>query len=172
MPILDKLGKRIILILALFIFTLDQTTKAWVLRNLAENEQWAPIPALSRYFTITHVTNTGAAFGLFRDQSILFVIIAIVVIIAILVYSRYLSHGQFWVQFSLGLQLGGAAGNLVDRVRLGRVTDFITIGIDDKTWPTFNIADSAIVVGVIILALIVFTEKEEPREDVTDAQGA
>jgi len=156
-----RISRWVIPLVAVIVVALDQLTKAWVLRVLPENTAWAPIPALARFFTITHVTNTGAAFGIFKDRSFLFVLIAIVVSIAIIAYSRYLPHGRFWVRFSLGLQLGGAVGNLIDRVRFGHVTDFINVGIDDLRWPTFNIADSAIVVGVILLALIVFTEREE-----------
>lgn len=156
-----RIGRWVIPLVAVVVVTLDQLTKAWVLGFLPENTAWAPIPSLARFFTIVHVTNTGAAFGIFKDRSFLFVLIAIVVSIAIIAYSRYLPHGRFWVRFSLGLQLGGAVGNLIDRVRFGHVTDFINVGIDDLRWPAFNIADSAIVVGVILLALIVFTEKDE-----------
>ncbi len=155
-----RLGRWVIPLVAVIVVALDQLTKAWVLRFLPENTAWAPIPALARFFTIVHVTNTGAAFGIFKDRSFLFILIAIVVSIAIIAYSRYLPHGRFWVRFSLGLQLGGAVGNLIDRVRFGHVTDFINVGIDNLRWPAFNIADSAIVVGVILLALIVFTEKD------------
>ncbi len=172
MSIRDKLGGWTIPAIAAVILALDQLSKAWVLSHLGRNEYWNPIPALSRFLTITHVTNTGAAFGLLRDQGSLFIIIAAVVSVAIIVYSRYLPQGQFWVRFSLGLQLGGALGNLIDRVRFGHVTDFITIGIDDLTWPTFNIADSAIVVGVILLAFIVFTEKEETEPEATELHQA
>lgn len=177
MPLREKLNRWAIPAIGAVVFALDQLSKLWIARTLPENAVWVPIPALSRFFTITHVTNTGAAFGLFRDRSILFILIAVVVSLAILVYSRYLPQGQFWVRFSLGLQLGGALGNLTDRVRAGRVTDFITIGIDDLKWPTFNLADTAIVIGVIILAIIVFTEREEPRQgepqgDAPDARQA
>ncbi len=168
----SKLGGWAIPTIAAVVLALDQISKAWVLHTLPENAAWVPIPALSRFLTITHVTNTGAAFGLFKDRGLLFILIAVAVSVAIIAYSRFLPQGQFWVRFSLGLQLGGAIGNLIDRVRFGHVTDFITVGIDDLKWPTFNVADSAIVVGVIILALIVFTEKEEPRGDATDVQNA
>jgi signal peptidase II len=167
-----KLGGWTIPAVAAIVLVLDQMSKAWVLRTLPENAVWVPIPALSRFLTITHVTNTGAAFGLFKDRGVLFILIAIAVSAGIVIYSRYLPQGRFWVRFSLGLQLGGAIGNLIDRVRFGHVTDFITVGIDDLKWPTFNVADSAIVVGVIILAFIVFTEKESSHGDVTDIQKA
>ena len=168
----QRLGPWVIPLVAAVILALDQITKAWVLAALPQNAAWVPIDALSRFLTITHVTNTGAAFGLLKDRGIVFILIAIVVSVAIVLYSRHLPQGQVWVRFSLGLQLGGAVGNLIDRLRLGHVTDFITVGIDNLKWPTFNVADSAIVVGVILLALILFTEKEEPRADPSNAQSA
>ncbi len=132
---------------AIGVVFLDQLSKAWVERNLAIYESLTPFPALAKVFTLTHFTNTGAAFGLLQDQSILFVVIGVVVIASIVVYSRYLPHDQFLVQFALGLQLGGALGNMIDRVRQGHVTDFIYFHF----WPAFNIADASIVIGVILL---------------------
>lgn len=132
---------------AIGVVIFDQLSKAWVERNLAIYESLTPIAALGNIFSFTHFTNTGAAFGLLRDQNILFVVIGIVVLLSIVVYSRYLPHDQLLVQFALGLQLGGALGNMIDRVRQGHVTDFIYFHF----WPAFNIADAAIVVGVILL---------------------
>ncbi|HIC89013.1 MAG TPA: signal peptidase II [Anaerolineae bacterium] len=151
---------------ATIMLLLDQITKAWVRNRLPLHESWTPLPTLARYFSFTHTTNTGAAFGLFPDQGILFVVIAIVVSVAIVVYMRYLPAERPVVSISLGLQLGGALGNLIDRVRLGRVTDFI----DFKVWPVFNLADSAIVVGVAILALILLLEKEQPETQGDDTE--
>jgi len=97
---------------------------------------------------LTYVTNTGSAFGLFNNQSILLAITAVVGVAAIIFYYRYASVQNTFLKLGLGLQLGGAVGNLVDRVRFGEVTDFIEVGF----WPVFNLADSAIVVGVVVLA--------------------
>lgn len=145
---------------AAMVLLADQASKYIVLSNLSQGEMWNPIPFLRPFFTITHVTNTGAAFGLFRDQGTLFSIVAFVVVAGILVFYRYLPADQFWLRVSLGLQLGGAVGNLLDRVRLGRVVDFI----DFKIWPVFNLADTAIVVGVGILAFYLLFSKEEAGE--------
>lgn len=127
---------------------IDRVSKLLVLKCLALGESWSPIPFLRRWVSLTHVTNTGVAFGLFPDQGTLFIAIAVIVIAAIVVYYRHLPRDQVLVRVSLGLQLGGALGNLIDRLRYGRVIDFI----DFKVWPVFNLADSAIVVGVAILA--------------------
>lgn len=150
---------------------LDQLTKGWIERNLPLYESIVPFPALGDFFTITHFTNTGAAFGLFRDQNILFVAIAAVVVLSIIVYSRYLPHDKLLVQIALGLQLGGAAGNMIDRIRLGHVTDFLffrKLPIVNQPWPAFNVADMAIVSGVILLALFILTYKE-PQPQVASA---
>ena len=150
-------GWLVIACTAIGVVLLDQLSKAWVEKTLAIYESLAPIPALSKIFTFTHFTNTGAAFGLLRDQSILFVVIGVVVLVSIIVYARYLPHDQLLVQFALGLQLGGALGNMIDRVRQGHVTDFIYFHF----WPAFNIADSAVVIGVILLGISILRQPQE-----------
>jgi signal peptidase II len=147
--LIKRCGEKIILpVVALLILVADLISKYWVLSNLNPGQSWNPVASLSPWVSITHVTNTGAAFGLFPDQGSLFVIIAVLVVTAIIFYYRHLPGDQWWVKVSLGLQLGGALGNLLDRLRLGYVIDFI----DFKIWPVFNLADSAIVIGVAILA--------------------
>ena len=144
-----------IFFVALFVLAVDQLSKAWVRANLAPNES---IPA-DAPVRLTHVTNTGAAFGLFQDRSIMFVAVAIVVIAVILLYRYQLPAGNQFIRMALGLQLGGALGNLTDRLTYGHVTDFI----DLRVWPVFNIADSAIVVGVVILAArLLLVKDDEP----------
>lgn len=143
---------------AAVVILLDQVTKRWIEANLPIGESLVPVPALRNFFTITHFTNTGAAFGLFRGQGMLFVAIALVVVVAIIVYSRYLPYELLLVQLALGLQLGGAIGNnLIDRPRQGHVTDFIWFHF----WPAFNVADMSIVAGVGILALVLWTQRDQ-----------
>lgn len=114
---------------------------------------YTSIPFIDPYLSWTHTQNTGAAFSLFQNGGVFFIIVAIVVSAVILYYAPRLPAGDWLSRVALGLQLGGAIGNLLDRLRQGYVTDFIhfqipQIGFD---WPVFNIADSAIVVGVIML---------------------
>ena len=143
---------------AAIVLVVDQVSKYIVASSLSVGGMWNPIAFLRPLFTITHVTNTGAAFGLFQDQGTLFSIVAILVVAGILVFYRHLPPDRFWLRVSLGLQLGGAVGNLLDRVRLGSVVDFI----DFKIWPVFNLADLAIVMGVAILAFyLMFAHDEE-----------
>jgi len=132
--------------IALLVLGIDQLSKRLVSSHLSLGEPWNPIARLGGLVSLTYVTNTGAAFGLFPDRSLFFIAIAVIVVIAILIYHRHLPD-EALVRASLGLQLGGALGNLIDRLRYGYVIDFI----DFKVWPVFNLADSAIVVGVAVL---------------------
>ena len=133
---------------AILTLVIDRISKWVVMTNLRLGESWNPVAALEPYVSLTYVTNTGAAFGLFPDYGVLFMVIAVVVVVTIIFYYRHLPGDQWLVQISLGLQLGGALGNLMDRLLYGHVIDFI----DFKVWPVFNLADSAIVVGAVILA--------------------
>jgi signal peptidase II len=99
------------------------------------------------WVALTYTTNTGAAFGVLADRGILFLIIGAVVLGVVIAYWRFLPGQRPLLRISLGLQLGGAIGNLLDRVRIGHVVDFIQL----KDWPVFNLADSAIVCGVALL---------------------
>jgi signal peptidase II len=106
------------------------------------------------FLSITHIQNTGSAFGLITDQSFLLTIIAIVGLLVILLFYRHSLQSGVLSTIALGLIFGGALGNLIDRIRLGHVTDFIYVRLwDDVYWPAFNIADSAVTVGVIVLAI-------------------
>ncbi|MCS7087704.1 MAG: signal peptidase II [Thermoflexales bacterium] len=139
--------------IALVALLADQTTKRIVEANLALYES---IPFIGHYLSWTHVQNTGAAFSLFPNGGALFVVIAVVVAAVIVYYAPRLPTNDWFSRIALGLQLGGALGNLVDRLRQGYVTDFIhfqipEIGFD---WPVFNIADSCIVVGTLALIIV------------------
>lgn len=129
-------------VLAAFIIVLDQVTKQVVRSNLALGESW---PERDWVLRITHVTNSGAAFGILQGQTPFLIVTTFLGLAAILLYYFYppMEHG--FLRFILGLQLGGALGNLIDRVRLGEVTDFI----DFRFWPAFNVADSSISIGVV-----------------------
>jgi signal peptidase II len=146
--------------IAALVFLADRITKYLVTTRLAVGEMWNPIPLLRPFFTVTHVTNTGAAFGLFREFGLFFAVVAVVVVVGIIAFYRFLPPGEVLLNVSLGLQLGGALGNLVDRLLLGSVVDFL----DFKLWPVFNVADMAIVSGVAILAFhLLFGGREGER---------
>ena len=133
----------IFFLIALFIIALDQVSKFFIKANMTPEQS---IPG-EGFFRITYSTNEGMVFGLFANQTFLITLTAIVGIAAIIIYSRYPIFNQVLVRVALGLMLGGAVGNLIDRIRLGEVIDFIDVG----AWPVFNLADSAVVVGVVLV---------------------
>jgi signal peptidase II len=142
---------------AALVVALDQVTKYLVRTNLSLGESF-PEEGPVR---ITYVTNTGAAFGILQGQTLFLMVTTFFGLAAILLYYLYppMEHGI--LRLALGLQLGGAVGNLADRVRLeGKVTDFIDVG----PWPNFNVADSSIVVGVaVIICFFLLTEGRQRR---------
>jgi signal peptidase II len=143
------LSALMLIAISTFVVGLDQLTKRWVLTTLPEGGWWSPLPGEAwRFFRITHATNSGAAFGIFPNQGSFFILVAVVVVIAIVLYYRHLPTGDWLLRLSLGLQLGGAIGNLVDRLRFGYVIDFVDVGF----WPIFNVADASITIGVILIA--------------------
>ena len=145
---------------------LDQISKLIIKSTLVLGESW---PA-EGFFRITYGTNTGTAFGLFPNQT-LFLIIASFIAIGFLVYF-YRTHAQPrpLLRVAIGLQLGGALGNLLDRIVYGSVVDFIDVG----WWPIFNLADSSIVVGMAILigVLVLFDKGSKPEEKVESGSPA
>jgi signal peptidase II len=155
----------VLVVVAALTLVADRVTKLIVTNNLTLNETWEP-PALHSVFSITYTTNTGAAFGLFPKQGALFVLIAFVVITAIIVYYRYLPEGYMLARVALGLMLAGALGNLIDRLRQGYVVDFADLNFWPlQNWPVFNVADSAIVVGVGLLAITMLREDAKEQDD-------
>lgn len=140
--------KYIFHLTTLIVFILDQGTKYLVSSNMTPGQSWDPIPALGWIFSITYTTNTGMVFGLFPGAGAFLILVAGIVIVTILLYYRQLPRGNLWLPISLGMQLGGALGNLADRLRLGHVVDFI----DFHFWPVSNLADGCIVFGVLFLS--------------------
>ena len=147
-------------LIAALVLVLDQFTKYLVRANLALGESY-PHSGILR---ISHVTNTGAAFGILQGQTVFLTFTTLFGLAAILLYYFYppMEHGI--LRIALGLQLGGAVGNLSDRIRVGKVTDFI----DFRYWPSFNVADSCIVIGVLtIVAFLTFGDRLWPTNKTT-----
>jgi len=140
----------------LSILLADQISKRWIITHLHFGESWNPVPFLRPLVSLTYVRNTGVAFGLFPAWGDLFVGVAILAIAGILTYYVRLFLGQWVVELSLGFVVGGATGNLLDRLAYGHVIDFI----DFKVWPVFNVADSAIVIGMTILACYLWRHQD------------
>lgn len=143
-----KWRNAVFFLIASLVVVTDQLSKTWI-RSYPEEQ---PISEIG-FFRLTHIHNTGAAFGLFQGQSFALTIVALVSVAVLLVYAlfiyrRFPYSDNMLGKPALGLVLGGIVGNLIDRLHFGYVTDFISVGI----WPAFNIADSAITVGVIVFA--------------------
>ena len=131
----------------------DQITKYIIRKKLNLGDSISIIPNI---FHITHINNTGAAFGMFPNAQIFFIVTSIIAIIALIYFLYTFKKGNPTFYISIGLILGGATGNLLDRLILRTVTDFLDFGINPKIrWPAFNIADSSVVIGFFILAILV-----------------
>lgn len=143
------------LIVAPIILLIDQITKRLVEANIPLYTSWAPIPGLESVIQFTHTANTGAVFGLFQGTSMFFAALAMVVAAGIVYFSLTLPGGQWLLRLALGLQLGGALGNLTDRLRIGHVTDFIDIG----PWYIFNVADMALIGGIILFGIVLIRDE-------------
>jgi signal peptidase II len=147
---------------------LDQLTKEWILRSLTYSDE---IPVITGFFHITHVRNPGAAFGILATSPepvriFFFIGVTLVAIALIFSFYRKLAPGDRFSALSLGLILGGAVGNLIDRLRHGEVVDFLHFRLwGGYSWPDFNLADSFIVVGVILLVIELLATEGESREE-------
>ena len=136
----------LLLVPLLGVIVLDQATKQIVKSNLDLYEAWPS----EGFFRIVYRTNSGTAFGLFPGQTITLILLSVFAIGFLFYFYRTRALSYPMLRLALGLQLGGAVGNLIDRLRHGAVVDFIDVG----PWPTFNVADSSIVVGIFLLAVM------------------
>ena len=161
----DDLKKLLRSYLVLFIpagiiIALDQWTKFLLRSNLAVGETWSPWPWLAPYARVVHWYNTGVAFGMFQDKSILFLILSLLVSLAIIIYFPRVPASEWALRTALCMQLGGALGNAIDRIQFGHVIDFISVG----NFPVFNVADSSITIGVFVLLLGIWLQERHTRQ--------
>ncbi len=151
----------VLLLISGTIIALDQVTKFIIRQNLGIGEIWSPWPWLTPYARIVHWYNSGVAFGFFQGKSDLFKILAVLVSLGIIYYFPRVPASDWTLRLAMGLQLGGAVGNLIDRFTQGGiVTDFISVG----TFPVFNIADSSITIGVLVLLLGVYLQERQQKQ--------
>jgi signal peptidase II len=152
------------------VICLDQWTKWLVRENIEFGAQWLPdwLIWLSPYARIVHWYNSGAAFGMFQNGNLVFTTLAFLVIGAIIYYYPQVEAEDWTLKLAMGLQLAGAAGNLIDRLIMGKVTDFISVG----SFPVFNVADSSITVGVIVLLLGVWIKEQHDRKAAAQLAAA
>ncbi|MGM0453157.1 MAG: signal peptidase II [Thermodesulfobacteriota bacterium] len=157
----DRIQHLIFAAVTALVLIFDQITKYWILRTVALHSQIVVIPGC---FNIVHVQNPGGAFGLFASESgmfraLLFVALAIVAI-GLIFYLHYRTPARYrMLTVGLALIFSGAVGNLIDRLRFGKVIDFIDVYVGTYHWPAFNVADSAITVGMVIFGYYILFKK-------------
>jgi signal peptidase II len=159
----------LLIVTAIVIISLDQYTKYLVRQNLdLWTETWVPWDWMLPYVRIVHVQNTGVAFGMFQGFGDIFSIVAIIVALIIVFYFPRVPASDWSLRLAMSLHLSGALGNLIDRLTIGHVTDFVSVG----NFPVWNIADASITIGVVVLILGVWiTEIEEKKKKVTNQES-
>jgi len=141
-------------VIAAVVVLVDQATKAYVVANYPLNE---PVQVIGDWVRIWYIQNAGALFGLFQQQALLFGLVSLGVIGVIVWLHGKMSGGGGWIAtVGLGLLLGGAIGNMIDRFRFGYVVDFVDVGIGDWRFFTFNVADACIDIGIVVLIVLAF----------------
>jgi signal peptidase II len=146
--------------LAALVVVVDQLTKAWIAATLAPG---ASMSVVGDTLRLVNGRNNGALFGLFRDNAVLFGTISLAVVVLIVAYHGRAGRSPY-LSVALGLLLGGALGNMTDRLRLGYVIDFVDAGIGNVRWYTFNVADAAISVAILMLIVLAIRPSlGEPR---------
>lgn len=155
-----------VLVFTVLVVVLDQITKLSVKAQFYLGES---IEIFGDVLRFTYIQNPGMAFGIRFGGKLFFTIFASIASVIILIYLYRMRHERFQSRFSLALILGGAIGNLIDRFAYGEVIDFIDIGVENTRWPVFNIADSAVTVGMIILISLVLFERDKTEPAPTSA---
>lgn len=150
------------------IILLDQWTKYLVRSNLEFTEAWSPWEWLAPYARIVHWKNTGAAFGMLQNFNLVFAGLAVVISLAIIYYYPRVDKSEWPLRIALAMQMGGALGNLVDRITQGYVTDFISVG----RFAVFNIADASISVGVAVLVVGVWLKDRQEAKKARSAAAS
>lgn len=164
-------------VIAIAIVVIDQWSKALVRTRLAFGESWAPWDWMLPYMRVIHTQNTGAAFGMLRGFGEVFTVLAILVSLVIILYFPKVPRQERLLRLAMAMQLGGAVGNLIDRLIQGHVTDFISVG----TFPVFNVADASISIGVAVLVISMWVKDrhqqksggapDKDRADVSTGNG-
>jgi len=150
--------------IAIPLIVLDQATKLIIVRTM---ELHTIIPMVRNFFDIVHARNQGAAFGVLRDSSIrlpFLIGVSLLAAVVIVIVFRKLRPDQKLSAWGLSLVLSGAVGNLIDRIRFGEVVDFLSVHWHEHYWPAFNVADSAICIGVGLLALDMILEEKRKKK--------
>ena len=167
----DRLRKLRYLLVSVGVIVLDQWTKWLVELHLPHHMAETVIPG---FLNLTHVRNTGVAFGLFASDGggLLLTLLGFGALAAVALYFWFAPSRDRWLLVALSLVVGGAVGNLIDRVTSGAVTDFIDVFVGAHHWPSFNVADSAISIGIVLMAIDSFRphHREAPVVEKAEAR--
>ena len=156
------------ILLGVLILSLDQASQQLVLEQISQTRSVEIIPGL---FKLSLVTNTGAAWGILRGQGLWLTLLAIAAIFVLIIVRRRFTYVGWLPRVALGLLLGGIAGNLTDRLKYGFVVDFLDFYIDGWHWPAFNVADSAICIGVILYLFDSFKRERAVSNKIVSAHS-
>lgn len=154
--------------IATLVTFLDQLTKTVVRQNLAIGETWMPWDWLAPYVRFVHWQNTGAAFGIFQNANLILTVLSIGVSLVIIGFYQKIDPKDMLLKVAVSMQFGGALGNLVDRFKLGHVTDFFSVG----TFPVFNIADASVTIGVSLLLLSFLLHEDKVTTEHNESASA
>ncbi|MDF7800953.1 signal peptidase II [Pontiellaceae bacterium B1224] len=148
----------LVLLIGLAILLLDQLTKQAVRNNLVFNQQ---IPVIDGFFNLVYVRNDGAAWNILSGHGLILILISTVVLLLLVIYRKHFLKDRLSHKILFGLMIAGIAGNLIDRIRFGWVTDFLSFHFGSYEYPSFNVADSAICIAVVLYIIFNFFEKKE-----------
>ena len=156
----------LLLVVSLVIVVVDQATKIYIMNTMRLHES---IPIIPGYFNLTYIRNPGAAFGILASSSsafrLVFFVLTAIIALGLLGMIFYRLHPEdLWGQLTISSIFGGAIGNLFDRLRFGEVVDFLDVYVNGYHWPAFNVADSAISIGVVSLLILFAVEKKNHEE--------
>lgn len=155
------------ILVVLAIIAIDQYTKYLIVTNMS---LWETKTVIDNFFYITSHRNRGAAFGILQNQQVFFIIVTSIVIIFLIYYMYRYHRDEPNVVWAFSFILGGAIGNLIDRIRMQEVVDFLHFQFGEYHFPIFNIADSAVCIGVGLMVLVTFFEKEKVDESLKQSE--
>jgi signal peptidase II len=159
-----------LILVATIVFAIDQLTKVWVISNMAVHETIEIIPPLAPYFQLTRVTNTGIAFGMFTGGNLVLLALTSIVVVVLLLIYHSLSPQLRLQQVAFAMIIGGALGNIVDRIRFGHVVDFVHILIPNIVSNVSNFADHFVVIGVLLILLDTFLQDRRDNRKIVESE--
>jgi signal peptidase II len=171
-----RIYDAVALFIAVLVIVVDQWTKSLVVAHMSPPGSGNTFPLIGRYLVLDYIQNSGAAFGVFANQAVLVVFIAVAICVVAYLYIRILNSGPLIYKIVFGMIIGGALGNLIDRLHNGGVvTDFISFRIPEINYyfAVFNVADACISIGVVLLFVLVLFSgfRRDTKEDETSAQS-